>query len=297
LFLFNPDRVLTDIPKPPAEATVLDADGVRSCSQDVVPRTPMTPVSAEALAALQILIKQDAQAFDETSKQSLQRHVEKLTNAAHRSFAKTALLEDRDEFLTTINNEAKVRRSTRPVVLGTAKGMSYKDLEKARADYIAKDEAKAKGKGRRGRKRKSSAPAEEATTAKGKRGRERKNPESEAETPEPATAKAARTSEEHDLPRAPVALMTEAQDPVQDPAGDPVAWTSEVQEHANNLMAWMARNAKSRPRPQWRRWARLMRLSYEGWKVRFLEALDLLLYDGKLVYCTPSHVWDNGCLG
>ncbi|KAF2790068.1 hypothetical protein K505DRAFT_327821 [Melanomma pulvis-pyrius CBS 109.77] len=52
----------------------------------------MTLVSVEALAALQILIKQDAQALHETSKPSLQRHIEKLTNSAHGSFAKIALL-------------------------------------------------------------------------------------------------------------------------------------------------------------------------------------------------------------
>lgn len=31
--------------------------------------------------------------------------------------------------------------------------------------------------------------------------------------------------------------MTEAQDPVQDAAEDPVVWASEVQEYTNNLMA------------------------------------------------------------
>jgi hypothetical protein len=56
--------------------------------------------------------------------------------------------------LTKINNEAKVRRSTRSVVLGKAKVMSYKDLE----ERAAKEKATAaKGKGKRGRKRKSPA--------------------------------------------------------------------------------------------------------------------------------------------
>ncbi len=58
-----------------------------------------------------------------------------------------------------MNNEAKVRRSTKSVVLGKAKVMSYKDIEEARAKRAAKEQAAA-GKGKRGRKRKS--PAEGA---------------------------------------------------------------------------------------------------------------------------------------
>ena len=74
LFLFNPDRVLRDMPKPPTDLTMPKADEVKvgSCPQDVVLQTPVTPVSAEAFMALQnLIIKQDAHALDETSKQSL----------------------------------------------------------------------------------------------------------------------------------------------------------------------------------------------------------------------------------
>ena len=93
--------------------------------------------------------------------------------------------------MTKINNEAKVRRSTKSVVLGKAKVMSYKDLERARAERAEKEQAKAKGKGKRGRKPKSPAPkvdtpeAEEATVDKGKRGRKRKSaaPEANASVP------------------------------------------------------------------------------------------------------------------
>jgi len=60
--------------------------------------------------------------------------------------------------LYRINNKAKVRRTTRSLVIGTAKVMSYEDLDKARAARAAKDKAAAeKGKGKRGRKRKVSA--------------------------------------------------------------------------------------------------------------------------------------------
>jgi hypothetical protein len=62
-----------------------------------------------------------------------------------------------------MNNEAKVRRSTKSVVLGKAKVMSYEDIEEARIKRAAKD----------------------ATNGKGKRCRKRKSIELEADKPEP----------------------------------------------------------------------------------------------------------------
>ncbi|KAH8772417.1 hypothetical protein F5882DRAFT_300441, partial [Hyaloscypha sp. PMI_1271] len=59
-------------------------------------------------------------------------------------------------FLTKVNNEAKVRRSTRLVVLGKAKVLSYWDIEEARAKRTTRDIVKSKGK--RGRKRKNTEP-------------------------------------------------------------------------------------------------------------------------------------------
>lgn len=88
LFLFNPDRVLRDMPKPPADLTMPEADEVKvgSCLQGIVPQTPVTPVSAEAFMALQnLIIKQDANVLDETSKQSLQRYLKKPAKAAQTS--------------------------------------------------------------------------------------------------------------------------------------------------------------------------------------------------------------------
>ncbi|PMD22059.1 hypothetical protein NA56DRAFT_645267 [Hyaloscypha hepaticicola] len=54
-----------------------------------------------------------------------------------------------------MNNEPKVRRSTKSLVLGTAKVMSFEDIEVARAARAAKEAIK--GQGKRGRKRKSAA--------------------------------------------------------------------------------------------------------------------------------------------
>ncbi|KAK7187898.1 hypothetical protein PSPO01_06100 [Paraphaeosphaeria sporulosa] len=87
---------------------------------------PVTPVIAEALTSLHDIIKQDSN---------------------------RTLLKAYNQFLFKINSEAKTRRSTRLVVLGKAKVMSFEDLEEARIKRAAKDEAAAR-KRRRGPKRK-----------------------------------------------------------------------------------------------------------------------------------------------
>jgi hypothetical protein len=76
-------------------------------------------VSVEGLASLYNLIKQDAHTLDGTSIPRLERHIQKLANAAQASFAERALLDaerallrDQNQMLMRMNNEAKVRRST-----------------------------------------------------------------------------------------------------------------------------------------------------------------------------------------
>jgi hypothetical protein len=165
LFPFNPERVLQNTPKPPVELIVSTASGVvQSYLQDEIPVapttpvTPVTPMNAEGLTLLHDLIKQDAAQLDKPSEQRLQRRVQKLASAAKISFARQGLLQDHNQLLYKINNEAKVRRATPSVVLGKgkAKVMSYEDLEEARAKRAARDIATAeRGKAKRGRKRKS----------------------------------------------------------------------------------------------------------------------------------------------
>jgi hypothetical protein len=105
--------------------------------------------------------------------------------------------------LTIINNEAKVRRSTKLEKVGTARVMSFEDLEKARAERAAKAVAKeakkakteAKKAAKEAKKVASATPdAEEATAGKKKGGRKRKSGALEADAPEPKT-KVARISE------------------------------------------------------------------------------------------------------
>jgi hypothetical protein len=116
------------------------------------PITPATPATTEALMSLHDLINRE---LDAPSKCQLQRHVQKLASAAKISSAKRALLQDQNQFLSKINNEVKIRQSTRSVVLGKAKAMSYEDPEEAPAKRAARHKATAdRGKGKRGRPRK-----------------------------------------------------------------------------------------------------------------------------------------------
>ncbi|XP_014553202.1 hypothetical protein COCVIDRAFT_80242, partial [Bipolaris victoriae FI3] len=140
LLPFDPERVLQDMPRPPAELTVsIASKDMPSDPRDEIPVTPVTPVNTEGLVSLHNLIQQDTSTLDELSKQRLQRRVQKLASAAHISFAQQGLLQDHNRLLAKINGEAKVRRATRSVVLGKAKVMSYEDLEEARAKRAAKE--------------------------------------------------------------------------------------------------------------------------------------------------------------
>jgi hypothetical protein len=127
--------------------------------------------------------------------------------------------------LITINNEAKVRRSTKSVILGKAKVMSYEDLREAREKRDAKDKAKATaGKGKRGRKPKSAAPGAEDVTADKTVVGSAKVLQTEPDAPESAKAKVARVSEASEPVMAsvaqmiaPVAQMMEAPEPAKAP--------------------------------------------------------------------------------
>jgi hypothetical protein len=150
LFPFNPERVLRDIPKPPVKLTIPRVNGVtETYPQEEALHTPVTLVTlitAEALTSLHKLIIQGSYTPDLTSKQRLQQLVQKLASAAQTSFTEQALLQDQNQFLFKVNSEAKVHQSTKSLVLGKAKVMSYKDLKEAQAKRAVKEKATA-GKG------------------------------------------------------------------------------------------------------------------------------------------------------
>lgn len=235
LFPFNPDRVMRKTPKPPPLLTVstaVDMEVGMCQQQDKVPQTPVTPVTAEAIMSLHNLIKQDTYTLDETSIPRLQRHIQKLANAGQTSIAYRALLEEQNSLLTSINDEAKTRRSTKSVVLGKGQGkvMSFEDIEEARRKRAEKDATK--GKGKRGRKRKSTLveadepdteekaepevalPAKKMMTGKRRGSRKRQSAIQDTDGPEPAPGPApepdpevAQTLEVLVPRRAPVARM------------------------------------------------------------------------------------------
>ena len=189
LFPFNPPRVLKDLPKPPTElmeADRLTAGPTLQNSMPVTPATPatpVTPVSVEALMSLQnLIVKRYAQILDRRGRQRLQRHLQKLAKAAQTFLATNALQRDQIQFLLRTNNESKVRRSTKTLVLGRGKVVSYDDLEEARAGRTKKETAKENGKKvKRGRKRKIDATKADSPQLAAKM-------TWNAEAPEPATA-------------------------------------------------------------------------------------------------------------
>ena len=195
------------MPKPSTELTCPKVDEVREgcCPQYEALPTPATPMSAESLTLLLNMIKQVPD-DGETSRQYKERLQQKVTAAAQTYLAKNALLEDRNQFLTNINDEGKVRRSSKSEIIGKARVMSYEDLEKARAERAMKEAAK--------EAKKAAKEIKKVTIAdKGNGSRKRKSP-GEAGAPELKT-KIARMSgalvEENETApepyRAPVAQM------------------------------------------------------------------------------------------
>lgn len=154
--------MLKNLVKPLAELPAQDAGGEPASRpgprQDemsrisVTPVTPVTPVTAEAFLALHnFILERDAQALEETGKQNIQRHLQKLTRGAQTSIARGALQQERIRSLLKTNNEAKVRRTTKSLVLGKAKVMSYEDQVEARTKRAEKDARKTAKKQRRKR--------------------------------------------------------------------------------------------------------------------------------------------------
>ncbi len=80
------------------------------------------------------------------SKARLRKYLHKLARAANTAFAERALQQEHIRFMYQVNNEAKVRRTTKSLVLGKAKVMSYEDLEEARAKRASKQRDTATGR-------------------------------------------------------------------------------------------------------------------------------------------------------
>jgi hypothetical protein len=155
---FNPDRVLSETPKPPDESSILKQDVIVVSSLKDMPHTPVT---SDALTSLCSLLKQNTDSLGERGK----RHVEKLSNAAKKWAAECAILLDENRLLCEQNNESNVRKSTRSTVVGKAKVMRWDDLERAKAARAAKEQAAADKKKASAEKKKSRRGQEETKPA------------------------------------------------------------------------------------------------------------------------------------
>jgi hypothetical protein len=199
LFLFNPERLLAHVPKPPTKLRISNADELKFESRpgyEALP-TPTTPVLGEALTLLLERIKSIPN--DDASSQHKGRLQQKVANAAQTYLAKIALLNNQNIFLAKINDEGKARRSADSKILGTAREVRYEDLEKARAERAVKDAKKAEVQARKAAKEAgkvaSAIPeAKRATVGKTARGRKRKSAVLEA-VAAVLTAKVAQISE------------------------------------------------------------------------------------------------------
>ncbi|MCJ1385939.1 hypothetical protein MMC17_009064, partial [Xylographa soralifera] len=108
----------------------------------------------------------------------------KIASTARISFTEYTLFQDQNRLLAKINGEAKGRRSTKLLILGKAKVISYKNLNKARAKRTtAKKKAMVAQAKRTIAKEEKATAKGKPTAGKGKRGRSRKNPAPEASSP------------------------------------------------------------------------------------------------------------------
>ena len=118
-------------------------------------------MSAETLISLQkLIIKQNAHTLNETRKQSLQRHVQKFVNVTQIFLVKNVLQQNQIRFLIIINDEVKVRRSIKSMILEKTKVMSYENLVAKRAERKTKEQDKVRKKRKRNQKRKSQKEAD-----------------------------------------------------------------------------------------------------------------------------------------
>lgn len=182
MYPFNPRRVLDKIPKPVNQSTPSVSDGAESGlgAHDEVPQTPVTPVSAQALTVLLDKIEQipDTESHRKVKEKLQQKHAK----ATRLCIAELSMLQIRNDALTQINNEGKVRRSAKPNIVGRARIMAWDDIEAARSEIAAKAKEKEEKKARREAKNAEKEAMKAAS--KSTPGRKRKTSPVAADVPE-----------------------------------------------------------------------------------------------------------------
>jgi hypothetical protein len=116
LFPFNPDKVLGDIRKPPTKnqhpTILIDENGTLP-----IPEIIQTPTTLQDPALLRQKIEQAGDLHDRPSRFC----IEKISNAAEKALATSALLSDLNDELRKQNDEKKRRQSARSIVVGNAR--------------------------------------------------------------------------------------------------------------------------------------------------------------------------------
>jgi hypothetical protein len=133
---FNPDKVLKEIQKPPTENRhpTIRIEENRALS---FPEIIQTPTTLQDLTLLRQKIEQAGDSPGGPSKLC----VEKISNAAEKALAISALLSELNDDLRQQNDERKCRRSARSTVVGNARILSYEailEAEKRREENMAK---------------------------------------------------------------------------------------------------------------------------------------------------------------
>jgi hypothetical protein len=146
-----------------------------STSQDGPVRTPVTPVTMDALLCLRLRVEKSARAAEDPNAVLVQ----KLANAAELAFAERNLLFNDNRVLLDQNNESRTRQSVKNTIVGRAKMMAYADIVAAQEK---RDKAEARPKGGKRGKRKHKAPLLAVESSGSAQCKELKQGEREIET-------------------------------------------------------------------------------------------------------------------
>jgi hypothetical protein len=149
LYPFDPNKVLNSIRRPQAQLRLPGGERSETVPEDEAPQTPKT---SEELSWLRDSIKKDSRVLDADG----QLRLEKLINVAERALAERALLLEDNELLFEQNNESRIRKSTKAMVVGKAKVMRYEDIVEAEKKREMTKSAAA-GNAARPKKRKATA--------------------------------------------------------------------------------------------------------------------------------------------
>lgn len=196
LYPFNPRKVLDDMqemPDSPAPAVAPATREISLRNSLSSPTSLKTPTDMVSFAALQRKLGEQP-----TCTAAPDPYVQKLLNAAERTFAERELLKVQNANLTQQNNEKKARKQVKERKIGDAKVMSFDDILEARrlrecaeAEAARKKAEKEQKKAEKERK-KAEMEGKKAEKEKQKALKDQAKAEKDKEKAEMARAKAAK---------------------------------------------------------------------------------------------------------